>query len=65
MRILILGGCGYIGTKLVQRLILDKKNHIIVYDIQWFGNYLEKKRNLKFSQVQYNLVELNFLQALY
>ena len=47
MRILILGGCGYIGTKLVQRLILDKKNHIIVYDIQWFGNYLEKKRNLK------------------
>ena len=47
MRILILGGCGYIGTKLVQSLILNKKNQIIVYDIQWFGNYLKKNRNLK------------------
>ena len=47
MRILILGGCGYIGTKLVQRLILNKKNKVIVYDIQWFGNYLKNKKNLK------------------
>ena len=47
MRILLLGGCGYIGSKLVQRLILNKKNKVIVYDIQWFGNYLKNKKNLK------------------
>tara|TARA_B100000686_G_C16740151_1_gene946089 strand:+ start:854 stop:1798 length:945 start_codon:yes stop_codon:yes gene_type:complete len=47
MKILILGGCGYIGTKLVQRLICNKKNKIIVYDVQWFGNYLKKNKNLK------------------
>ena len=41
MKILILGGCGYIGTLLVDSL-LKKKHSIIVYDAQWFGNHLKK-----------------------
>ncbi len=47
MKILVLGGCGYIGSILVQRLTKNKKNKIIVYDIQWFGNYLKESNNLK------------------
>jgi nucleoside-diphosphate-sugar epimerase len=46
MKILILGGCGYTGTVLVNDLL--KKNHkIIVVDTQWFGNFLKKNKNLK------------------
>ncbi len=46
MKILILGGCGYVGTLLVEKLI-KKKHKIIVYDTQWFGNYLKKNKKLK------------------
>ena len=45
MKILITGGCGYIGTELVKNLL--KKNYrITVIDSQWFGNYLETHKNL-------------------
>ena len=46
MKILILGGCGYIGTKLTNDL-LRKNFKITVYDTQWFGNYLKPHKNLK------------------
>ena len=42
MNILILGGCGYIGTVLIKKIISNPKNKITVIDTQWFGNYLEK-----------------------
>jgi len=47
MKILILGGCGYIGTKLVEKFLKDKRFKIVVYDIQWFGKNLIKHKNLK------------------
>ena len=44
--ILITGGCGYVGSELVKSLL--KEDHkIIVYDIQWFGNFLQDHPNLK------------------
>ena len=46
MKILILGGCGYIGTKLTNDL-LKKNLKIVVYDSQWFGNFLKPHKNLK------------------
>ncbi len=46
MNVLILGGCGYIGTVLTNDL-LDEKIKVTVYDTQWFGNFLKKKKNLK------------------
>jgi nucleoside-diphosphate-sugar epimerase len=46
MKILILGGAGYIGTVLVERL-LKKDVKITVVDNLWFGNYLKKNKNLK------------------
>ncbi len=46
MKILITGGCGYVGTILIPELL--RKNHKIVnIDTQWFGNYLPKHKNLK------------------
>jgi len=45
MKIIITGGCGYIGTELTKFLL--KKNFVIkVIDTQWFGNYLPKHKNL-------------------
>ena len=46
MKIFITGGCGYIGTVLVNKL-LEKGYFITVLDNQWFGNYLENNKNLK------------------
>lgn len=49
MNILITGGCGYIGTVLVPRL-LDLGHEVKVVDIMWFGNYLPDHKNLKVVQ---------------
>ena len=64
MKILITGGCGYIGTCLVN-FLLDKGYEIIVLDTQWFGNELKKNKKLKIlkknlSQIeQINLKNIN------
>ena len=46
MHILVTGGCGYIGSILTNKL-LSYGYDVTVYDIQWFGNYLKKNKNLK------------------
>jgi nucleoside-diphosphate-sugar epimerase len=43
--ILVTGGCGYIGVKLVP-LLLENNYKVIVIDTCWFGNKLKKKKNL-------------------
>jgi nucleoside-diphosphate-sugar epimerase len=45
MKIIILGGCGYVGSVLVKKL-LDQKHNILVIDTQWFGNHLIPSSNL-------------------
>jgi nucleoside-diphosphate-sugar epimerase len=40
MKILITGGCGYVGTVLTEQLLKDGHT-ITVVDTQWFGNYLQ------------------------
>lgn len=55
MNLLITGGCGYVGTVLVENLLKD--NHIItVIDTQWFGNLLKEHKNLK--TVKKNILNL-------
>jgi len=49
MKILLTGGCGFVGTQLTQSL-LDAGHKVTVYDIMWFGNYLKAHRNLKVVQ---------------
>lgn len=45
MKILITGGCGYVGSLLTEAL-LEAKHEITVVDNQWFGNYLKPNSNL-------------------
>ena len=40
MKVLITGGCGYIGTVLTKQL-LNNEHTVTVVDTQWFGNHLE------------------------
>ena len=44
-KILITGGCGFVGTNLT-KFLLRKNYKVIVIDTQWFGNYLPKHKNL-------------------
>lgn len=49
MKILVIGGCGYIGTVLVEKLIM--LNHAVtVFDTEWFGNYHRASKNLNFKK---------------
>lgn len=45
MNIFVTGGCGYVGSSLVPRL-LAIGHEVTVVDTQWFGNYLEAHNNL-------------------
>ena len=56
MKILVTGGCGYVGSVLIPKLLSDG-HKIINIDTQWFGNYLLKNKNLK--NLKLNLSEIN------
>ena len=47
--ILVTGGCGYVGSKLVPRLC-DLGHRVKVFDTQWFGNFLEPNINLQINK---------------
>ena len=46
MKILVTGGNGYIGNKLIPQL-LKKKYFVYSLDKNWFGDFLPKHKNLK------------------
>jgi len=45
MKICVTGGCGFVGTPLVTSL-LNEGHYVDVFDIMWFGNFLEDHPNL-------------------
>lgn len=45
MRILLTGGCGFVGSVLTAQLLADG-NDVTVVDTQWFGNYLDPHQRL-------------------
>ena len=49
MNIMVTGGCGYIGTQLVKKLLSNNYN-VLVVDTQWFGNYLSKHKKLRIKK---------------
>ena len=46
MKIIVTGGCGYIGSVLIPKL-LSMKIKVINIDTQYFGNYLKENKYLK------------------
>jgi nucleoside-diphosphate-sugar epimerase len=47
MRILVTGGCGYVGSSLVPALLQDN-NEVVVIDSEWFGNSLPNHERLSY-----------------
>lgn len=45
-KILLTGGCGYVGTPLALSL-LEAGHEVVVFDAQWFGNYLPEHPHLR------------------
>lgn len=63
MNILITGGCGYVGSKLV--LDLAAKEHFLrVVDSQWFGNYLPELKNVEIIRKMYAEIDENDLNGI-
>jgi nucleoside-diphosphate-sugar epimerase len=59
MKILVTGGAGYVGTKLVPNL-LEKNHEVTVLDLFWFGDKLNEHRNLiKINEDVRNIKKLN------
>ena len=63
MRVLITGGCGYVGSKLVLSLI-SKKIFVKVVDLMWFDNTLSpyKSKYLKLVKKDYREINSNDLK---
>lgn len=55
MKILVTGGGGYVGTRLVNTL-LDLNYKVVVVDVFWFPNFLKKRKNLKI--IKKNIINL-------
>lgn len=64
MRILILGGGGYIGTVLTKRL-LDLGLKLVVVDNFWFGNYLPNHKNLKIFKSDIRRIDQKIFKNIY
>ena len=56
MKILVTGGCGYIGSVLVPKL-LDQGHEVIVVDIMWFGNVLAEHAKLEVIEMDVQEVD--------
>ena len=56
MKILVTGGCGYIGTNLVKMLI-NVGYEVTVLDKFWFGNKLKKNKKLKVIKLNIKDIE--------
>lgn len=53
MRVLVTGGCGYIGSVLVPNLA--KEGHqVTVIDTQWFGNFLPRMENVSVLKMNFS-----------
>lgn len=50
MKVLVTGGCGYVGTRLTDALLARTPHDVDVLDTQWFGNHLAPSPRLRVEQ---------------
>lgn len=60
-KILVTGGCGYVGSKLTKKL-LDNGFYVTVIDTLWFGCYLDPSENLNIVQKDIRNIEAEDLK---
>ncbi len=46
MKVLITGGCGYVGTKLTEAMLARTRHDVTALDAMWFGNHLAANARL-------------------
>lgn len=62
MKILVTGGCGYVGSVLVPSLAYQG-HEITVVDAQWFGNFLPELKNVKVIKKHFSEITLEDLSG--
>jgi nucleoside-diphosphate-sugar epimerase len=68
VRLLVTGGCGYVGTALTHALLDRTPHDVVVLDAQWFGNFLRpdpRLRVLKMDVRQIDDVDLTPFDAVF
>jgi len=60
MKILVTGGCGYVGSVLVPKLV-EAGHDVVVVDTQWFGNFLKKSSSLRVIKKAFDQISLQDL----
>ena len=63
MHILVTGGCGYIGSVLVPKL-LAADHKVTVVDLQWFGNHLEPHERLEVIKANFSTFYPYYVDAI-
>jgi nucleoside-diphosphate-sugar epimerase len=59
MSILVTGGCGYVGSRLVEALLERTDHRVDVVDTTWFGNYLSDDPRLAVIQHDIRTADLD------
>lgn len=62
MKILVTGGCGYVGSVLVPRLA-SKGHEILVVDTQWFGNFLPENNRIRVLKKSLSEISIEDLEG--
>jgi nucleoside-diphosphate-sugar epimerase len=60
MKILVTGGCGYVGSVLVPKLV-EAGHDVVVVDTQWFGNFLKETPSLRVVKKAFDQINLQDL----
>ena len=64
MKVLITGGCGYVGTKLTEAMLARTRHDVTVLDLMWFGNHLAPNPRLTMQPIDLRKIDEVDLQSI-